>query len=213
MKVFANDPSRIHCFWLPHVGLFTGARVNEICQLNPQVDIFQDSDSGSWCLGITEATESDSRIRKSVKSHDSRTVPIHKKLIELGFLEYVSRVKAAGAKLLFPNWKPINRRASGEAEKWFRQLLRETKLRDTTPKATILGMHTFRHTLLTYGAVQKPPLSLFCITGHVQGASPIVATGSGKGYLTYSLLSPLQDRAALLDQLDYGLNFFKPKSI
>ena len=66
---------------------------------------------------------------------------------------------------------------------------------------------------LASGAMQKPPLSLFCITGHVQGASPIAATGSGQGYLTHSLLSPLQDRVALLDQLDYGLDFFKPESM
>ncbi|MEO6563832.1 MAG: DUF6538 domain-containing protein [Nitrosospira sp.] len=213
MMAFANDSNLAHCFWLPHVGLYTGARVNEICQLNPQIDIFQDSDSGLWCLWINEKTESDARIRKSVKTGDSRKVPIHKKLIELGFLEYVNRVKSEGAKLLFPKWKPFNRRASGEAEKWFRQLLRETKLRDETPKAKVLGMHIFRHTLLTYGAMQKPPLSLFCITGHAQGDLPIPATGSGKGYLTLSLLSSLQDRATLLDQLDYGLTFFKPKSV
>ena len=213
MMAFANDSNLAHCFWLPHVGLYTGARVNEICQLNPQIDIFQDSDSGLWCLWINEKTETDARIRKSVKTGDSRKVPVHEKLIELGFLEYVKRVKLRGAKLLFPNWQPINRRASGEAEKWFRQLLRETKLRDETPKAKILGMHIFRHTLLTYGAKQKPPLSLFCITGHVQDALPIAASGAGKGYLTLSLLSSLKDRAALLDQLDYGLTFFRPKSI
>jgi integrase len=213
MEAFASDPSKAHCFWLPTVGLYTGARVNEICQLNPQVDIFQDSESGSWCFWINEETDADHRIKKSVKTEDSRKVPIHKKLIELGFLEYASRMKSAGAKLLFPEWQPINRRASGEAEKWFRQLLRNTNLRDETPKATILGMHAFRHTLLTYGAMQKPALSLFSITGHAQGETPIPASGAGKGYLSLPMLSPLNDKAVLLDQLDYGLNFFTPKSV
>lgn len=219
MRAFANDPAQAHRFWLPHVGLYTGARVNEICQLNPQTDIFQDSESGLWCVWITKETDADHRVRKSVKTSDSRTVPIHEKLIELGFIEYVNRVKSTGAKLLFPEWQPINRRASGEAEKWFRQFLRDTNLRDETPKETILGMHAFRHTLLTYGAMQetpygsgnKTPLSLFCITGHAQDETPIHATGAGKGYLTLSLLSPLKDRAALLNQLVYGLNFYRPK--
>jgi integrase len=210
MKAFADDPKHAHRYWLPTIGLFTGARVNEICQINPQTDIARDPDSGKHYLWITKETESDSRIRKSVKTGDSRKVPIHKQLLELGFLDYVSGLKSKGVKLLFPEWEPINRRASGEAEKWFRQFLRDTRLRDETPKAKILGMHAFRHTLLTYGAMQKPPLSLFCITGHAQEEAPIHATGAGKGYLTLSLLSPLADRADLLNQLDYGLSFHKP---
>lgn len=212
LAAYACDGQRAHCFWLPHIGLFTGARVNEICQLNPQTDILQDSESGVWHFLITEETPADDGIVKSVKTGDTRKVPIHSKLIELGILDYVERVKRQKARRLFPAWLPTNKRASGEAEKWFRQLLRDTKLRDETPKAKILGMHAFRHTLLTYGAMQKPPLSLFCITGHAQDEFPISASGAGKGYLTLSLLSPLSDRATLLNQLDYGLVFHKPKS-
>lgn len=210
MRGFATEAGQHHRFWILHLGLFTGARVNEICQINPHADILQDEESGAWYLWITKETESDSRVRKSVKTGDSRKVPIHQKLIELGFLAYVERVKAAGHKLLFPEWQPINRRASGEAEKWVRQFFRDTNLRDETPKAKILGMHAFRHTLLTYGAMQKPPLSLFCITGHAQDEAPIHATGAGKGYLTLPLLSPLSDRKSLLDQLDYNMAFHIP---
>lgn len=210
MRRFAVDASQAHYYWLPHVGLFTGARVNEICQLNPQTDIVQDEEHGVWYFWITAKTESDDRITKSVKTGDSRQVPIHQRLIDLGFLDYVRHVKESGAKLLFPAWPPVNQRASGEAEDWFRQFLRDTGLRDETPGACILGMHAFRHTLLTYGAGQKPPLSLFCITGHAQEEAPIHATGAGKGYLTLSLLSPLSDRSDLLNQLDYRLNFIMP---
>lgn len=207
MRLFAADKSQAHFYWLPHIGLFTGARVNEICQLNPQTDILQDDESGVWYFWITADSVADPRVRKSVKTGDSRKVPIHHKLIELGILDYVDRVKAKGHKLLFPDWSPINRRASGEAEKWFRQFLRNTDLRDETPGATILGMHAFRHTLLTYGATQRPALSLFGITGHVQGKLPIHADGAGAGYIDASLASPLSERAELLNQLDYGLEF------
>lgn len=210
MQRFAADVTQAHYYWLPHLGLFTGARVNEICQLNPQTDIVQDAEHGIWYFWITAETESDARIKKSVKTGDARQVPIHQKLIDLGFLDYVRKVKTSGAKLLFPAWQPVNERASGEAEDWFRQFLRDTGLRDETPKACILGMHAFRHTLLTYGASQKPPLSLFCITGHAQEEAPIHATGAGKGYLTISLLSPLSSRSDLLNQLDYRLNFIVP---
>jgi len=210
MRLYAADGAKSHCYWLPHIGLFSGARVNEICQLNPQTDILKDEESGAWYFWITADTEADPHIRKSVKTGDSRKVPIHQKLIEMGILKYVDRLKAKGCKRLFPEWSPINRRASGEAEKWFRQFLRDTGLRDETQGATILGMHAFRHTLLTYGATQKPPLSLFCITGHAQDETPIRATGAGKGYIDLSLTSPLGDRAELLNQLDYGIKFHRP---
>lgn len=207
MGLFAADEGKAHFYWLSHIGLFTGARVNEICQLNPQTDILQDEESSVWYFWITADSDADSRIRKSVKTGDSRKVPIHKKLIELGILKYLDRVKSQGHKLLFPEWLPVNRRASGEAEKWFRQFLRDTSLRDETPGATILGMHAFRHSLLTYGAIQKPPLSLFCISGHAQDETPIRATGAGRGYIDLSLTSPLGDKSELLNKLDYGLQF------
>jgi integrase len=211
MRHLAADVNKSHCYWLPHIGLFTGARVNEICQLNPQTDILQDRDTGVWYFWITTTTESDPRVRKSVKTGDARKVPIHNTLLDLGLLDYVGRVKNEGAMLLFPQWAPVNRRASGEAEDWFRQLLKDIGLRDETLKARLTGMHAFRHTLLTYGAMRKPtPLSLFCITGHAQDDTPIWATGAGKGYLTLSLLSPIKDRSDLLNQLDYDLNFVHP---
>lgn len=157
---------------------------------------------------MNEDTEADKGIRKSIKTGEARKVPIHFKLIELGLLQYVERIQTNGAKRLFPAWKPINERASGEAEKWFRQLLRNTGLRDETPKANILGMHAFRHTLLTYGAMRKPPLDLTSITGHAQ--NPVGATGAAKGYFDKSQLDTVPDRKALLDQLDYGLKFYVP---
>ncbi|MEK6663088.1 MAG: DUF6538 domain-containing protein [Pseudomonadota bacterium] len=92
MRGFAADKNLAHRFWLPHIGLFTGARVNEICQLNPQTDILQEPDSGIWYFWITKETEADAGIDKSVKTGDSRKVPIHSKLIQLGFCDYLKSV-------------------------------------------------------------------------------------------------------------------------
>lgn len=208
MLGFAADKNLAHRFWLPHIGLFTGARVNEICQLNPQTDILQEPDSGIWYFWITKETEADAGIVKSVKTGDSRKVPIHSKLIELGFCDYLKSVKAKGAKRLFPAWEPRKERASGEAEKWFRQFLRDTKLRDDTPKAKIVGMHAFRHTLLTQGALQKPALNLTSITGHAQNS--VGAMGAAKGYFDPAQLSSLSNRKELLDQLNYNISFHRP---
>src|SRR5690606_20998699 len=148
MRGFARDPAEHHRFWLPHVGLYTGARVNELCQLHPKHDI-QKEPSGIWYFKITEDGEAVEDVRKSVKTGASRRlVPIHSALIKLGFIEYVERQRKAGAQLLFSPFKPSRGRASGEAEKWFRGLLEDLGLRDETPGARLVGMHAFRSTLL-----------------------------------------------------------------
>lgn len=100
---FAADPDSHHQYWLPLIGLFTGARVNEICQLNPQEDIRLED--GIPIFDFREEGETDERVTRSIKNKTSvRTVPIHPRLLELGFLDYANRVKKTGAKLLFPAW-------------------------------------------------------------------------------------------------------------
>ncbi|MEF2062391.1 DUF6538 domain-containing protein [Comamonas sp. GCA5] len=211
LQGFAADPTQHDKYWLPMLGLFTGARVNELCQLNPQMDIVQDAESGVWHLWINAVTEADKGIRKSVKTGDSRKVPVHKTLLALGFVEHVTRLKAAGARRLFPSWKPSKGRASGEAEKWFRQFLRDVGLWDDTPKAKLLGMHAFRHTLLSYGTASKPSLNLGSITGHAQVVPGVSAVQAG--YNDESITNKLEDRQALLDQLDYGIEFVAPTGL
>lgn len=207
MKSFARNASQAHQFWLPLIGLFTGARVNEICQINPQVDVLQ-NESQIWYFLISDKTEADPMLRKSVKTGDERAVPIHQQLVDLGLLNYIDRIKKDGAKRLFPAWKPVRRRASGEAEKWFREFLKALNLRDETKGARLVGMHAFRHTLLTYGKLQKPPLTLTGITGHAQ--KPEGVTGAAVGYFDMTLINNLPDLKKSLDQLDYKLSFPRP---
>ncbi|MDP3619641.1 MAG: hypothetical protein Q8R63_07590, partial [Ramlibacter sp.] len=47
----SHDDAHLH--WLPYIGLYTGARVNEICQLNPQEDILEEQSSGIWHFRFT----------------------------------------------------------------------------------------------------------------------------------------------------------------
>lgn len=189
MKSFAMV-EQDHCkFWLPLIGLYTGARVNEICQLIPQGHIRQEA--GIWLFDFTEDGEGDDRIRRSLKNAPSvRTVPIHPHLIELGFLDYVESVKRSGSKLLFPSWVPTKGRASGSAEKWFRSFLNETGLRDETPGKTVVGMHAFRHTLLNR-ALNLGVLGAEAITGHVGEKSAVVRGYEGELSLTnkYKIIS------------------------
>ena len=92
--------------WIPVILLFQGLRPNEGCQLRTD-DVVQDPRSGIWCLRITVEARRDSRISpkapdRMLKNKVSRRViPLHKRVIELGFLDYVEQRQSAGAKMLF----------------------------------------------------------------------------------------------------------------
>lgn len=194
---FASDPAKEHCYWLPLIGLYTGARVNEVCQLNPQHDIREES--GVWFFDFNEDTAGDSRIRKSIKNAGSgRRVPIHSRLLELGFLAYVDRMKNAGATLLFPQWSPTRGKASGQAEKWFRKLLTTLHLRDDTPRARIVGFHCFRHTFLNR-AMHLDIANAEWLTGHAPAeVSKVVRAYQGQAELT--------KKRELMERLHYDIS-------
>ncbi len=109
---------------VPLIGLFTGARLNEVCQLNPNTDIKQDMKTGIYYFHFTDEGLVEG-IEKSIKTSSSRRiVPIHSKLIELGFLDYVDHVKSGGHKIIFPSWPPNHGKASAKVSKWFINLSR-----------------------------------------------------------------------------------------
>ena len=201
LKAYRQSPDKQHYFWLPMLGLYTGARVNEVCQLNPQTDIVHDQESGIHYMRITEETETDERVTKSTKNGISeRTVPIHQKLIDIGFLDYVSRIRDTGSKLIFPKWPPSSTgKACGKAEKWFIALIEETGLRDETPKARIVGFHAFRSTMENKGMnTEALPWPIQHITGHVIEGQSAVSRG-------YSGELGIVNKKKILDRIDFGL--------
>lgn len=91
-----------HRYWLIMIGRYTGARMNEICQLKPS-DITADS----------------IHIRGDIlkTSNALRTIPIHPKLIELGILHWISCCDSS--KRLFHEWRPVKGSFSHSASRWF----------------------------------------------------------------------------------------------
>lgn len=80
--------------WISKILPLSGMRPSEVCQLQV-TDIRQEN--GIHYFSITENEEG-----KYLKNANSiREVPIHEKLIEKGFLDFVSTVKAKGCKQLF----------------------------------------------------------------------------------------------------------------
>jgi integrase len=80
-------------YWIPLLGLFTGARVGELCQL--RVADIEQTEAGAF-LHITEEAEG-----ATVKTEAGlRSVPIHSELVRLGFLGYVDAMKASASTIL-----------------------------------------------------------------------------------------------------------------
>lgn len=167
-------------FWLPLIGYFTGARTNEIAQLDTadirEVDGHPCFD---FCPDDAKAFEA-----KRIKTGEDRQVPIHPRLIELGFLDYVDDQRRAKQKKLLGDGlaylKPRNKTVDHSKEGWAKDA---GQFFNDGPKSYLrkIGVHephdgksiySLRHTLETNladamrdgkGIVQS---TIDAITGH-----------------------------------------------
>jgi integrase len=123
-------------YWIPYIGLYTGARLGEIAQLLAG-DVRQLH--GVWMFHITR----EGSRTKSVKTRGSeRVVPMHSALIKLGLLDYLARMKAEGHKNLFPEIKPDARGfRSGTPSSFLNDYFRDIGVK--LDKS--VNFHSFRH--------------------------------------------------------------------
>lgn len=136
-KLFApanlkRDARKSYMYWLPWLGLYTGARLEELCQLHLG-DIRQEGEV--WVFDINSV---DGKKLKTLSSE--RLVPLHPKLVELGFLEHVDALHQRGEKRLFPE---LDNRRDGfgqTASKWFARYRERLGVGKT--------FHSLRHTFI-----------------------------------------------------------------
>jgi integrase len=122
---------RAHYFWLPLLALFNGGRLNELSQLYLNdikvIEGFACIDFNLMSqdkLDIDEpGTPSAIAKDKSLKTINAvRIVPIHQKLLDLGFLQYVDALHKDGQTRLFPELKYDKTKGYGRAAgKWFNE--------------------------------------------------------------------------------------------
>ncbi|WP_085865771.1 site-specific integrase [Pseudooctadecabacter jejudonensis] len=94
------QPKSPEKFWIPLILYHTGARLDEISQLHVK-DVRYDPLPFIVCENLYDE---DPAIAKKVKSMSAnRTIPIHRNLVEIGFLDYVNAVASTGSTHLFPN--------------------------------------------------------------------------------------------------------------
>ena len=97
-------------YWLLPLGLFTGARINELCQIE-----LQDVGEEQGHPVISLCTEG----LKGKNKNARRTVPVHPELVRLGLLRHVERLRRAGESKLFPECVKKRDGHGQDASRWF----------------------------------------------------------------------------------------------
>lgn len=148
-----------HRWFGPMLGLYSGARVNEIAQL--RVDDIDTID------GVPGFFVRQGGKGQSVKNKNSRRfVPLAKPVIDAGFLVYIDEVRQAGHTQIFPHLP--NSTGLGFGRQLSRQFSVYIKRQGITAKGQ--GFHGFRHTIasrLDEAGVSASAIA--AITGHARG--------------------------------------------
>ena len=132
-----NKAGKAAAYWVPLIGLYTGARISELAQLR----VCDVKTSGTVpMLSITDEGEG-----QQVKTTASvRTIPIHPELVRLGLLNYVTTVQKTGATSLWPDLRLRDGKPGGYISAWFGTFRKSVGLHEQYP-----DFHCFRHTVRT----------------------------------------------------------------
>ena len=180
-----------HRWWGPILGLYTGARVNEIAQL--YLDDVRQVD-GVWGLFVWKKDRN-----QKVKTKSSiRFIPLAEPVLDAGFLEFVEDMRKTGHPRLFPHL-PAGTRKDGKPNGlgYGRQLSRQFSVylkQFGIEKGT--AFHAFRHTMSTALAEAKvPATTIALITGHARKLDvPVLETH----YIHIADVKTLEERVAAL---------------
>jgi len=195
----AHQKIKTDFYWLPFLALFTGARIGELAALTVS-DIKKENDI--WFFDITEQDD------QGVKSDNSvRKVPIHKKLIELGFLKYIESLQDK-AGLIFPHLITAKSGYAKNTSRRFNEdyLTGKLKINNAQKK-----FHSFRSTFInrmTYLNIH--PAMLQSLVGHYEQSK---VDFSSAHFSVYQQQKPVAVLKEVIDHLDYpevDFSFYLP---
>ncbi|EGB13767.1 integrase family protein [Pseudodesulfovibrio mercurii] len=159
-------------FWVPIIALFSGARLEEICQL--YLDDIREID-GVMCFDINAEDD------KDIKSEaGKRIVPIHPFLIEIGLLDRVAHLRANGEEHLFhrSTLSQADGKLSTNISKAFTYFRRKYGIGGSTDETSEVVFHSFRHTVITLGKHKRVDRRLVKeVVGHEEGEFEDVTGG------------------------------------
>ena len=147
-------------YWIPLLGLYTGARISELAQLRSS-NIFKAEED--FFIEITDASEG----KKLKTAASNRRIPVHPELVRLGFIDYVAAVHAAGHVSIWPRLKLNANKPGAGISAWFGMFRKSIGLTEKNP-----DFHCFRHSVRTQmSRAGIDPKVQDHITGHSTGGS------------------------------------------
>lgn len=183
-------------YWVMLLGVQTGARINEIGQLRVG-DVRCDPESGIWFISIAADAETLEGGRRLKTAASARVVPLHPRLVELGFLDYVEQRRNGGTEYLFPD---LEHHSASEPTKnlsrWYGRYFDRIGITDRRK-----SFHSFRHLMKTWLRRRNinRDVSDF-ITGHARSG---VSGSYGSAPRIEELSEVISDlRLPFLDDLD-----------
>lgn len=171
-------------YWVPLIQLHTGARIGEICQLEPRDIALLENRIPAFRF-----------VASTARGKSERMVPVHPKLIDLGLLAYVEGV--SGLDTLWPGLIIPRLGSKGQnVGMWLSRHLERHGLK-RSGRRTEAFRSTFQHYLRLAGV---PELHINALLGHMERKSP----GTTRKPLWATHPEVLLNSLATLD---YGIKF------
>ena len=189
--------------WGLLLALYTGARINEICQLHTS-DIIKCSETGIHYINFT-----DKGGEKSLKTvNSSREVPVHKVLINLGFLNYVEQQRVKKEKRLFSEVTLTDKDVwCRKLKDWFNHSYMEQVgiEKFVSDNNTTRSFHCFRNTVVNFGKQNGLDRAIMEeVVGHERAFNK-------NTHDDYSELYNLKNRKREIDKLNFVIDVDKIK--
>ena len=159
-RLYASKSKLLDYRWLVLLALYTGARIEELAQLDRQ-DVRQEA--GVWFIHIRAEMATGRRVKNRASI---RKVPLHSRLLELGFLDFARQGEGTGKLFSLLSDKQDGGKRSNAFSQWWRRFLASLDLENGDRK----HFHSFRHTFKREGrnSGQIAPELLDALQGHAQ---------------------------------------------
>ncbi len=187
-KIFtARQGKKPYQYWVPLIGLLSGMRLDEICQLHLD-DIRQDN--GVWYFDVNDDAE------KKVKNLSSRRqVPVHPVLIDKGLITFREILLAKSEDRLFPELQQRRDGYGQTVSKWF-QRYRASLTLVPAPHSAKQDFHSFRHNVGDeLKQLNEAPHHISAILGH---EDPSITTSRYANPYSVKVLQPV------IEKLDFS---------
>ena len=169
-------------YWIPLLGLYTGARIGELCQLRVS-DL--EVTKGIHALSISD--EGEGQIVKT--DAGVRKVPVHPELVRLGFLDYVEALRLRREVLMWPRVLTRVGKPGDLFGRWFKDYRKAAPI----GFGELPDFHCLRHTVRTQMAeAEVTEQTMDSVIGHE------ITGSTGSKVYTHRTLEAMQRAISVL---------------